>query len=108
MFTFFTEVFNELPLAFTINKKIFVAHGGLFSKDGVKLDDLRKIDRRKQPGSEGLMCEVMWSDPQAEKGRGASKRGVALQFGPDVTKQFCEENDLGEFNKVFEFITYSF
>ena len=29
-------------------KKILVIHGGLFSKDGVTIDDLRKIDRFKQ------------------------------------------------------------
>lgn len=40
-------------------KRYFVVHGGLFSKDGVTLDDVKKIDRYgKQPGQEGLMCEV--------------------------------------------------
>lgn len=40
-------------------KRYFVVHGGLFSKDGVTLDDVKKIDRHgKQPGQEGLMCEV--------------------------------------------------
>lgn len=40
-------------------KRYFVVHGGLFSKDGVTLDDVRKIQRYgKQPGQEGLMCEV--------------------------------------------------
>lgn len=39
-------------------KRLFVVHGGLFSKDGVTLDDIRKIDRiGRQPGQEGLMCE---------------------------------------------------
>lgn len=40
-------------------KRYFVVHGGLFSKDGVTLEDIRKIPRiGKQPGQEGLMCEV--------------------------------------------------
>ena len=40
-------------------KRFFVVHGGLFSKDGVTLEDIRKLDRiGKQPGTEGLMCEV--------------------------------------------------
>ena len=40
-------------------KRYFVVHGGLFSKDGVTLEDIRKLDRiGKQPGTEGLMCEV--------------------------------------------------
>lgn len=38
-------------------KRYFVVHGGLFSKDGVTLDDIRKIERiGRQPGQEGLMC----------------------------------------------------
>jgi serine/threonine-protein phosphatase 5 len=40
------------------------------------------------------MCEMLWSDPQAENGRSPSKRGVAFQFGPDVTKTFLELNQL--------------
>src|SRR5215469_15475332 len=42
----------------------------------------------------GLMCELLWTDPQPQNGRSPSKRGVGLQFGPDVTKRFCERNGL--------------
>lgn len=71
-------------------------HGGLFSDDNVTLDDIRKLDRHKQrqPGQAGLMMEMLWTDPQTEPGRGPSKRGVGMQFGPDVTKRFCEKNGL--------------
>lgn len=56
--------------------RYFVCHGGLFSKDGVTLDEVRAIDRiGKQPGTEGLMCELLWTDPQDDNGRGPSKRG---------------------------------
>lgn len=38
-------------------KRYFVTHGGLFSKDGITLDEVRKINRiGRQPGTEGLMC----------------------------------------------------
>lgn len=40
------------------------------------------------------MCELLWSDPQDMNGRSASKRGVGCQFGPDITQQFCEINNL--------------
>ena len=75
-------------------KRFFVVHGGLFSKDEVSLKDIRSIDRRKQgqPGQEGLMMELLWSDPQSAMGRGPSKRGVGLGFGPDVTRRWCEYN----------------
>jgi serine/threonine-protein phosphatase 5 len=74
----FAHVFTTLPLSTLISatkpplsktdnpilspqglKRFFVVHGGLFSKDGVTLEDIRKIDRiGRQPGQEGLMCEV--------------------------------------------------
>ena len=41
-------------------KRYFVTHGGLFSKDGVTLDEIRKIKRiGRQPGTEGLMCTFL-------------------------------------------------
>ncbi|KAH8716910.1 Metallo-dependent phosphatase-like protein [Phaeosphaeriaceae sp. PMI808] len=96
MFKLFSESFSMLPLATLIGKKYFVLHGGLFSDDKVTLDDVRKLDRfkQRQPGQAGLMMEMLWTDPQTAPGRGPSKRGVGLQFGPDVTKRFCENNGL--------------
>eukprot|EP00898_Chlorokybus_atmophyticus_P000400 jgi/Chlat1/1360/Chrsp119S01780 len=94
MVNLFAEVFRTLPLGFVLNTRVLVVHGGLFSKDGVKLDDLRAIDRFQEPPDEGLMCELLWSDPQTAPGRSPSKRGVGIAFGPDVTKRFLEENGL--------------
>ncbi|XP_039062817.1 serine/threonine-protein phosphatase 5 isoform X1 [Hibiscus syriacus] len=90
----FAEVFCCLPLAHVINQKVFVVHGGLFSVDGVKLSDIKAIDRFCEPPEEGLMCELLWSDPQPLPGRGPSKRGVGLSFGVDVTKKFLRDNNL--------------
>ncbi|KAG7446306.1 protein phosphatase 5 [Guyanagaster necrorhizus] len=84
-------------------KRYFVVHGGLFSKDDVSLEDVKNIDRiGRQPGQEGLMClssppcyyPLLWTDPQVMPGRGPSKRGVGIAFGPDVTRRWCQ------FNKV--------
>jgi serine/threonine-protein phosphatase 5 len=95
-FKLFSESFSALPLATLIGEKYLVLHGGLFSDDNVTLDDIRKLDRHKQrqPGQAGLMMEMLWTDPQTAPGRGPSKRGVGMQFGPDVTKRFCEKNGL--------------
>ncbi|PWA22362.1 hypothetical protein CCH79_00018234 [Gambusia affinis] len=94
MFQLFSEVFQWLPLAQCINNKVLVMHGGLFSEDGVTLEDLRKIDRNRQPPDSGPMCDLLWSDPQPQNGRSISKRGVSCQFGPDVTQHFLEQNKL--------------
>lgn len=103
MYEFFTQVFQVLPLAHCLigitedgsqRSKVLVMHGGLFEKDNVKLEDIRKIDRNKQPPNEGLMCELLWSDPMPVDGRVVSKRGIAIAFGPDVTEKFCTMNGL--------------
>lgn len=35
----------------------------------------------REPPGEGLMCELLWSDPQPQPGRSPSKRGVGVGFG---------------------------
>ena len=92
----FAQMFCYLPLCFVINKKVMVCHGGLFTKDGVKLSDISKVDRVREPPDEGLMSELLWSDPMDMNGRQPSKRGVACMFGPDVAARFLDENNLSK------------
>jgi serine/threonine-protein phosphatase 5 len=45
------------------------------AKDGVTLEEIAGIDRfGRQPGQEGWMMELLWTDPQEQFGRGPSKR----------------------------------
>ena len=90
----FIRFFFSLPLAHCINKEILVVHGGLFSKDGVTLNDIRKIKRFREVPESGIMCELLWSDPSPVNGRHPSNRGVAITFGPDVVKNFLKINKL--------------
>ena len=90
----FVRFFFSLPLAHCINKEILVLHGGLFSKDGVTLNDIRKIKRFREVPESGIMCELLWSDPSPINGRRPSNRGVAITFGPDVVKNFLKINKL--------------
>ena len=53
MSEFFTEVYNWLPLAHCINRRVLVMHGGLFSEDNVSLNDIRNIERNRQPPEDG-------------------------------------------------------
>ena len=45
VYDLFNEMFQFLPLSHCINKLVFVTHGGIFAKDGVKLEDIRKTKR---------------------------------------------------------------
>uniref|UniRef100_H2Z6Q5 Serine/threonine-protein phosphatase n=1 Tax=Ciona savignyi TaxID=51511 RepID=H2Z6Q5_CIOSA len=94
MMQLFSEVFNWLPLSYCVNRKVLIMHGGLMEQDNVTLEDLRSIDRNRQPPESGLMCDLLWSDPQMQSGRGPSKRGVSCQFGPDITSKFLKHNEL--------------
>jgi len=94
IYELFSDVFCSLPLSFVINKKVMVCHGGLFSKDGVTLQDLKAINRFREPPEDGLMCELLWSDPHPQKGRHPSKRGVGIGFGPDISHKFLDDNKL--------------
>ena len=96
--TLTTEIFNYLPLAHTLSKKIFVVHGGLSADDSLEppaLETIRKIDRFCQPPEEGgLMSDLLWADPHDGNGRLPSRRGVGYSFGADITKRFLEKNEL--------------
>lgn len=94
VYDLFSEVFRALPLASVINEKVFVCHGGLFQKDGVKLKDIAEIDRFKEPPQDGLFSDLLWADPTEADGRAPSKRGVGMSFGPDVTRSFLQGNKL--------------
>jgi serine/threonine-protein phosphatase 5 len=83
-----------------LNKQILVVHGGLFSKDGVTIEDVKKRDRFKEIPESGLMSELLWSDPCKENERRISKRGVGMSFGPDVAKKFLDENKLNFISKI--------
>jgi serine/threonine-protein phosphatase 5 len=90
----FQEVFNLLPLAGVLNHKIMVVHGGLPSRDGVTLEEIEKLNRNQDIPEEGVMCDMLWADPQKQQGRAPNKRGVSFSFGPDVTKRFLDNNGL--------------
>ncbi|GIL91320.1 hypothetical protein Vretimale_17737 [Volvox reticuliferus] len=90
----FRELFCALPLAYCLNGRVLVLHGGLFSQDGVTLEDIRKTNRFREPPEDGVMCDALWADPSPLPGRTPSKRGVGLSFGADVTRAFLDANGL--------------
>ena len=94
VYDYFSEFFRYLPLGHIINNKIIVIHGGLFSKEGVTINELKKLDRGIDVPTEGLMTELLWSDPRDENGCRPSDRGAGVYFGEDVTDKFLKENNL--------------
>ena len=92
----FADVFQWLPLCSVINNAVFVVHGGISTENEgkVPLSRIEDIKRGCEPPESGLMSDLLWADPQPMLGRSPSKRGVGFAFGPDITKNFLEHNNL--------------
>ena len=88
-----TGVFDYLTLAAIIDGKIFCVHGGL-SPQTRTLDQIRMVDRNREPPHEGPFCDLLWSDPEDIDDWAISPRGAGWLFGGKVTKEFLHVNDL--------------
>ncbi|WZZ11455.1 hypothetical protein YC2023_097376 [Brassica napus] len=92
------RLFNWLPLAASIEKKILCMHGGI----GRSINHVEQIESIQRPitmeaGSIVLM-DLLWSDPtenDSVEGLRPNARGPGLvTFGPDRVMEFCNNNDL--------------
>jgi len=61
----FNDVFNCLPLGAIIEDKILCIHGGL-SPDLKNLEQIRRIVRPTEIPDAGLLCDMLWADPDAD------------------------------------------
>ncbi|KAF9602336.1 hypothetical protein IFM89_026541 [Coptis chinensis] len=90
----FTDCFNCLPVAALIDEKILCMHGGL-SPDLRSLDQIRNIARPVDVPDQGLLCDLLWADPDKDvEGWGENDRGVSYTFGPDKVAEFLSKHDL--------------
>ncbi|KAG9392601.1 Calcineurin-like phosphoesterase [Carpediemonas membranifera] len=89
----FSDAFNCLPLAAIIDEKIFCTHGGL-SPDLHSLEQIRRTMRPTEVPDAGLLCDLLWSDPETGiRGWAENDRGVSYTFGADVVQEFLEANE---------------
>ncbi|XWS35453.1 hypothetical protein CRYUN_Cryun21dG0127300 [Craigia yunnanensis] len=90
----FTDCFNCLPVAAVIDEKILCMHGGL-SPDMGSLDQIRAIERPVDVPDQGLLCDLLWADPDRDiSGWGENDRGVSYTFGSDKVAEFLKKHDL--------------
>lgn len=90
----FSKVFDWLPIAAIISKKIFCIHGGL-SPELTSVEQIKQFTRPFEIEEKGLLTDLLWSDPSnGHKGWVANRRGYSFSFGFDVVKQFLEKNQL--------------
>jgi len=87
------QVFDMLPLAATIDNRIFCVHGGLSPEINNPLQ-INKLKRNQEIPQEGAFCDLMWADPEEVDGWATSARGAGWLFGESVTKEFCHVNGM--------------
>ena len=102
----FVDLFNCLPIAASIDDKIFLVHGGL-SPELKNIEEIKKIMRPTDVPEEGLLCDLLWSDPDQDntgKDWGPNDRGVSVTFSENVLSKFLENNDLDLFCRAHQVV----
>jgi len=90
----FGDCFNCLPVCAIIDDKIICMHGGL-SPDLTNLEQITRIMRPTEVPDEGLLCDLLWSDPDKDiKGWAENERGVSYVFGQEIVDAFLKKHEL--------------
>lgn len=90
----FSDIFNCLPISALVDEKILCMHGGL-SPEMESLQQIADLVRPCDVPDVGLMCDLLWSDPDTSiNGWAENDRGVSFVFGADIVAEFLERHDL--------------
>jgi serine/threonine-protein phosphatase PP1 catalytic subunit len=90
----FVDVFNCMPCSALVDEKILCMHGGL-SPELTHLSQIRNLSRPCDLPDEGLLCDLLWADPEKDiKGWAESDRGISYVFGADVVTKSLAKLDL--------------
>ncbi|KAL7722258.1 Serine/threonine-protein phosphatase [Entamoeba marina] len=94
IFAAFNEVFDWLPIIATINKKICCIHAGI-SPHLSFIQDVNSIKRPLPVPKEGLLCDLLWSDPSTEISNDfeSSPRGAGCLFSKKAFDSFMSTNN---------------
>ena len=90
----FCDCFNCMPVSALIEEKILCMHGGV-SPDLTSLDSIRRIVRPTEIPDKGILCDLLWSDPDIDTEEfGKNQRGVSYIFGQKVVKNITKKLDI--------------
>lgn len=90
----FVDMFDCMPCAAIVSDRIICMHGGL-SPELEKLDKVNDIKRPTDIPDFGLLCDLLWADPDTEiTSWGVNDRGVSYVFGEDIIKRFCTKHGI--------------
>jgi serine/threonine-protein phosphatase 2B catalytic subunit len=98
LYELFIETFEAMPIAADVNGDYLCMHGGI-SPDLNTLEDINKINRFIEPPLSGFLCDLLWSDPGADKEARTLKfaknveRECSFRFGLEPVKQILKNNN---------------
>lgn len=95
------DAFDCLPLAALMNQQFLCVHGGL-SPEMHTLDDMKVLDRFREPPAFGPMCDLLWSDPVENFGTESTTehyshntvRGCSYFYSYAACCDFLQQNNL--------------
>ena len=92
IYNMINELFDQLQLAAIVDNKYFCIHGGL-SPDLKKLEEINKLERKKEIPENGIITDLIWSDPNEEVDEYVpSKKGAGQFYGEKAVQNFLKEN----------------
>jgi serine/threonine-protein phosphatase PP1 catalytic subunit len=72
------------------------------------MEQIRRIMRPTDVPDQGLLCDLLWSDPDKETmGWGENDRGVSFTFGAEVVAKFLHKHDLDLICRAHQVVTGS-
>ena len=90
----FMDLFNCLPVAGLVEDAALCMHGGI-SPELNNLDQIAELRRPCDVGDSGLLCDLLWSDPEpGSSGWQRNERGVSYTFGENTLREKLKELDL--------------
>jgi serine/threonine-protein phosphatase PP1 catalytic subunit len=102
----FLAVFDRLPIAATINGRVFCVHGGISEL----LHDLKSIRKMKRPIEvleSPLLTDLVWADPSVERPMWEiSPRGASQTYGREAVACFFAETGMTMICRAHEMVEY--
>ncbi|CAH0479063.1 unnamed protein product [Peronospora belbahrii] len=111
----FLSSFQSMPLTALLSTsrgKILCVHGGL-SPELKSIDDIQAIDRRREIPIAGLLCDLLWSDPQSRgvdaevdaqvSWKPNQARGCSYYFNAAATFEFLGNNKVLSLIRAHEY-----
>jgi diadenosine tetraphosphatase ApaH/serine/threonine PP2A family protein phosphatase len=89
----FMEVFKCIPLGAVVDGRLLCVHGGL-CPCFTNVQQLEFVNRFVELPLNGIILDVLWSDPFDGLGFQTSPRQAGYRWGRDVSKKFTRENGL--------------